>query len=180
MITVISGTNRHDTECLLFADFYCSALQAVTPEEVKILALDKLSHDWFFPEMYEAQSQSPTIREAQDSYILPAHKFVIISPEYNGSIPGALKLFIDACSVRKYKANFGGKKVALLGISAGRAGNLRGMEHLTGIINHQGGIVFPNKLPVSQTHKLLDEQGRLQDPTTIEVLKTHAEEFARF
>jgi NAD(P)H-dependent FMN reductase len=49
-------------------------------------------------------------------------------------VPGSLKLFIDACSVREYKQNFKGKKAALVGIASGRAGNLRGMDHLTGVM----------------------------------------------
>ena len=65
-------------------------------------------------------------------------------------------MFFDALSVRKYGESFKGKKVALIGVSAGRAGNLRGMEHLTGFLNYLGMIVYPDKLPISNIEQQLE------------------------
>jgi NAD(P)H-dependent FMN reductase len=44
---------------------------------------------------------------------------------------------------------FAGKKAALIGISTGRAGNLRGMDHLASVMNHMNVHVLPSLLPVS-------------------------------
>lgn len=128
MITVISATNRKDSEAQDFAKFYVKTLSARTSEEVKLLALEEIPHDWFHPDMYAEKGQSPSLARLQDEYMLPAGKFVFVIPEYNGSFPGVLKLFLDACSVRKYHETFKGKKAALLGVASGRAGNLRGMD----------------------------------------------------
>jgi len=51
----------------------------------------------------------------------------------------------------------------LVGVASGRAGNLRGMDHLTGVFNHVGSIVFPNKLPISNCKDVVDELGDVQD-----------------
>jgi chromate reductase len=83
----------------------------------------------------------------------------VVSPEYNGSFPGVLKLFLDALSVKDYKKTFSGKRVSLIGVASGRAGNFRGMEHLTGIFNYLNMIVMPNKLPISSVEKVIDEKG---------------------
>ena len=112
--------------------------------------------------------------------MLPAQKFIFISPEYNGSFPGVLKLFLDACSVREYKATFKGKKAALVGIATGRAGNLRGMDHLTGILNHLGIIVLPNKVPISKIDQLYGESGDIADAVTLRLIERHVEEFLAF
>ena len=77
--------------------------------------------------------------------------FVI--PEYNGSFPGIFKAFIDASDIR---SSFHGKKVCLIGVSDGRAGNLRGMDHLTNICGHMKMNVLNLKIPISSVGSLID------------------------
>lgn len=178
MITVISGTNRQGSECLSFAKKYTALLKANTEEEVKLLALESIPHDWFHAAMYA--EQTPSLTALQDEYVLPADKMVFVIPEYNGSFPGAVKLFIDACSIRSYAQNFQGKKAALVGIASGRAGNLRGMEHLTGVLNYLGTTVMPDRLPISSISKLKNEQGEITDQDTIKTMEAHAAAFANF
>lgn len=180
MITVISGTNRLNSEALHFADHYFRLLAQKAKEPVKLLALERISHDWFHPDMYEKDHQTPSLAALQDEYILPATKFVYVIPEYNGGFPGALKLFIDACSVRDYRANFFGKKAALIGVATGRAGNLRGIDHLTGIMHHVGTIVMPQVLPISSIEKLMDAEGSITDPATLHTMERHVEAFLAF
>jgi NAD(P)H-dependent FMN reductase len=180
MITVISATNRKDSEAHDFAKFYAQTLRKRTDEEVKVLALEEIPHDWFHPGMYAENGQSPSLARLQDEFMLPAGKFVFVIPEYNGSFPGVLKLFLDGCSVRKYHETFKGKKAALLGVASGRAGNLRGMDHLTGILHFLGRVVLPNKLPVSLIRKLTDADGNITDSYTREVIEKQAEELIQF
>jgi NAD(P)H-dependent FMN reductase len=142
--------------------------------------LEEIPHDWFHPDMYGKNGQTPSLTRIQDEFMVPADKFLFVVPEYNGGFPGALKLFIDGCSVRKYKETFSGKKAALVGIASGRAGNLRGMEHLTGILNYLGTIVMPNKLPISSIGKLLDEEKNLSDLETRKVMNDLVEELINF
>ncbi len=180
MITVISGTNRKNSECLHFAKAYQELLQKHSSEEIKLLALEDIPHDWFHPHMYAKGKQSPSLTAIQDDFMLPAEKFVFLSPEYNGGFPGALKLFIDGCSVREYRATFQGKKAALVGIASGRAGNLRGMDQFTGILHHVGMIVLPYQLPISRIGGLLDETGHIADESTLIAMEKQAVEFLAF
>lgn len=180
MITIISGTNRRESEALQFARHYAELLRAKTTKEVKLLNLEEIPHDWFHPDMYEEEGQSSSIAAIQDEYILPAERFVFVVPEYNGSFPGVLKLFIDACSIRDYKGNFGRKKAALVGIASGRAGNLRGLDHLTGILIHQGCIIYPEKVHVASIPQLKDSQGNIADAKTLQVIERQADGFLGF
>lgn len=180
MITVISGTNRKGSECLRFAQAYQTILKEVTAEEVKLLALEDIPHDWYFPEMYQKGNQAPSLVKLQDEFILPAEKLVYVISEYNGGFPGAVKIFLDACSVRELKPSFKGKKAALVGVATGRAGNLRGMDHLTGVLHHLGTIVLPNKLPISKIKSLMDAEGNIVDEGTLEVMKKQAIELIGF
>lgn len=183
MLTIISGTNRKGSLCLAFAQQYRDQLAQMTTEEVKLLDLAALPHDWFHPDMYVTGAQAPSLSQVQDEYLIPARAFIIVSSEYNGSFPGVFKLFIDACSIREFKLTFRDKKAALAGVATGRAGNLRGMEHLTGVMNYLGTIVLPNKMPYSSAGKLVDKssgQAIVTDEPTLDVIKAHAEEFLNF
>ena len=74
-------------------------------------------------------------------------------------------------SVNDYAENFRDKRVALVGVSSGRAGNLRGVDHLSDVIAHMGGWVLPNRLPISGVHDLLAADGRLTDAATEDALR---------
>ncbi|MEZ4986486.1 MAG: NAD(P)H-dependent oxidoreductase [Saprospiraceae bacterium] len=179
-ITVISGTNRSGSICKVYAQQYYHFLSQYPALDVQLLALEDISHDWFSPAMYAKGQMTPDLIAIQDQYILPAAHFVFITPEYNGSYPGILKLFIDAVSTRQYAANFKGKKAALMGVSSGRAGNLRGMTHLTGVLNYLGVTVMPEHLPVSKADTFIDSTGLITDEETLRVIAKHASDFHDF
>lgn len=180
MITVISGTNRKGSETSHVAKHIFNELSKISGEEVKFLDLQDIPSDWFHNAMYSAENQSESLTAIQDEYILPADKLFFVTPEYNGGFPGVVKLFIDACSIRKYKENFQGKKAALVGVASGRAGNLRGMEHLTGVLNYLGTTVYPQKLPVSSIGSVLDENKKIVNKDTLSALEKLCTGFVSF
>ncbi len=179
MITIISGTNRKGSKTRIFAAYCAEQLKTKTQEAVEFIALEDIPHDWFFADMYKPSEQAKSLAELQDKAILPAQKFLILSPEYNGGMPGALKLFIDAISIREYVANFKGKKAALIGIASGRAGNLRGCDQGTTVLNHVGVQVMPNKLPISQIGSLLEGK-TITDKATLDTLDQFLDAFLAF
>ena len=180
MITVISGTNRKDGITAVFARHYADLLISMTDEPVQMLDMSTIPYDWIHPDMYEVLTQSESLHVLQDRYILGAQKFFFVFPEYNGSLPGILKLFIDACSIREYKANFKGKCAGMAGIATGRAGNLRGMDHLSDVLNHMGTVVHPFRLPISNIGKILAEDGMIDDAATLLTMEKHARDFLEF
>lgn len=166
MITIISATNRPDSSTLKVAKYY-QQLMEKRGVETQLFSLENVPVDIAFNEVFG--NRSSAFQGIINEYITPSMKFVFIVPEYNGSFPGILKTFLDAIHPDLLR----GKKVALLGVSSGRAGNLRGMEHLTGVLNYLGLFVHPNRLPVSSVLTLLDENGKVKDANTITVLEKH-------
>src|SRR5690606_4596895 len=90
-----------------------------------LLALEKLPQDVINDSIYRKKAHS--MEDYGHSLFETADNFIIVMPEYNGSFPGVLKLVIDSCNPEIFKH----KSFALVGVSSGRAGNLRGMDHLT-------------------------------------------------
>ena len=166
MMTIISGTNRTDSNTEKVARQYARLLEArgVRPYFISLVGL-------------YVQERSDDIKQLERDILIPSGKFIFISPEYNGSIPGVLKSFIDNTDIKKV---WPGKKALLTGISTGRAGNLRGMEHLTGILHYLKVNVHHNKLPISVVHNLLNEAGEITDPATLAAIGEQLDEFLAF
>lgn len=179
MITVINGTNRKGNKTQIFAKAITQILKSKTDEEVKYLDLVDLKGEMLHDLMYQADDQSPQIVKLQDEYFMNASKVVFVMPEYNGGFPGILKLFIDAISVREYGKTFSGKKAAMIGISSGRAGNLRGIDHLICVCNHVGMFAYPKNLPISSIGSLVDGNGKINEPTN-EAMSKFVEGFLAF
>ena len=165
MITIISGTNR-DNNTKKVALEYQRFLREKNIETC-LLSLDE--QDVF--------TRMEAFIEMENKFLVPAEKFIIIMPEYNGSYPGILKLMIDNTDIRKVWWH---KKVLLTGVSTGRAGNLRGMDHLTGSLLHMKMLVHPNRLPISVVDKLMDAAGHFSDPGTLKAIEAQLEEFIKF
>ncbi len=180
MITVICGTNRANSNTHKYASHYVKELKNKSNETIEFICLEKIQNCLFNPNMYSADHMDKELKNIQENILIPSQKFVFLSPEYNGSIPGVLKLFIDALSIHKLKETFGGKKAILTGIAIGRAGNLRGMEHLTGMLHHIGITVHPNKLPISACHVALDETGNIKDEEMLKVIDQHIDALLSF
>jgi len=166
MITIIAGTNRHDSMTLRTANLYYKLLSEHTPD-VQLLSLEH-KHVW---------ERSHEMIELEKQYLIPAQKFVFILPEYNASFPGVLKLMMDNSDVKKC---WWYKKALLIGISDGRAGNLRGVEHMTAILHYLKVNVHYNKLLLSRIKEEMDTHGQLIKRVTAELINTQVEEFLKF
>jgi len=166
MYTIISGTNRPDSNSLHVARLY---QQLLTQKglDAHLLSLEGLN----------VLVRNPVYEEIERELLIPTQRFIFISPEYNGSIPGVLKAMFDISDIDKA---WRGKKALLTGVSSGRAGNLRGMEHLTGILNYMKVTVHHNKLPISVVHTLLNANGMIEDGRTLETINMQLDEFLEF
>ena len=166
MYTIISGTNREGSNTLKVAELYHSLLaqKGIPAHVVSLVGID-------------LNRKGPELEKLEQEVLIPTDKFIFILPEYNGSYPGALKAMIDLTDIRKVWPN---KKALLTGISTGRAGNLRGMDHLAGALNYLKVHVHHNKLPISTVDKLMDEGGKIQDKATLDVIAHQLDEFIHF
>jgi chromate reductase, NAD(P)H dehydrogenase (quinone) len=166
MYTIISGTNRAGSNTLKVSRQYQRILKR-KGIEAGLLSLEGLDLN---------KKSDPFIRLEQDM-LIPAGKFIFILPEYNGSFPGSLKTVIDMSDHRRV---WPGKKALLTGVSTGRAGNLRGMDHLTGSLNYLQVHVHPNKLPLSSVDKLLNGAGEITDSATLAAIEAQLDQFILF
>jgi len=173
MIIVLSATTRAGSFSLKVAEKYAQLIRE-RGEAVKLYSLDDMPLDSYSNQVY--QKGENRLKQYGHRIFVEADRFVVVAPEYNGSIPGVLKLLLDVCDPEIFES----KKFALVGVSSGRAGNLRGMDHLTDILHFLRAEVYSLKQPVSRVRQLTNEEKELVDEETIRVLNRQLEGFLRF
>lgn len=150
MIEILTGTHRPGNNTIKVAREYGRLLDRME-KPYGLLDLADLPADAFGPR----SDRHPAIAQWQEARLKPASGILVVSPEYNGSMPGVLKALIDAVDPGIWKR----KPVLLTGIATGRAGNLRGLDHLSNVFLHLGAWVHPDKLPISRLGSLWEGEG---------------------
>ena len=96
--------------------------------------------------------------------IAAADAVLIATPEYNHSLPGALKNALDWAS-RPFPDNaLRGKPVAVIGASTGLFGAVWAQAEARKVLAAIGARVLDRELPVGQAHEAFDADGVLHDP----------------
>lgn len=173
MITVIVGTNRPGSNtrkvALQIEEFY-RALK--TP--LHILDLANLPAEMFSPASY---AEKPKSFQPFADAILRSSGLHVVTPEYNGSLPGVLKYFID---MLKFPESFANRPVCFTGVAAGMWGALRPVEQLQAIFGYRNAYIYPDRVFLPGINGLLEQDGRLTDPDLLGRLKQQAEGFVSF
>lgn len=89
---------------------------------------------------------------------------IISSPEYNGSMPGALKNIIDWVS-RFRPQPFHQYHALLMSASPSMAGGNRGLWSLRIPLEHLGTRVYPDMFSLAMAHQAFNPDGSLRDAT---------------
>jgi chromate reductase len=122
------------------------------------------------PPFSEDPGRTPTPVEELQAQIAQADAVLIATPEYNGSIPGALKNALDWAS-RPYPDNcLRRKPVAVVGASTGLFGARFAQAELRKVLHAMGACVLETELavPVAQDAFTIDRN--LRDPRTATAL----------
>jgi len=152
MIAIISGTNRpgsNTRKVTARVDASYNALGVKT----QLLDLADLPPEIFAPTSY---AEKPAGFMKFTDAILAADGVVIVTPEYNGGVPGVLKYFID---MLPFPESFEQRPVCFVGLAMGIWGALRPVEQLQAIFGYRNALVYPERVFMPGIGKLLDASG---------------------
>jgi chromate reductase, NAD(P)H dehydrogenase (quinone) len=110
----------------------------------------------------EASDGMPPGAQAMRARLEAADGFVIVSPEYNGSMPGVLKNAIDWVS-RARPQPFNERHGLLLSASPSMVGGNRGLWALRVPLEHLGARIYPDMFSLARAHEGLDDTGFVDD-----------------
>lgn len=173
MLTLIVGTNRPGSNTRKVAR-QVEEIYAALEVPLNVLDLAELPAEIFSPASYA--EKPATFRRFADE-ILESSGLIVVTPEYNGSVPGVLKYFID---MLKFPESFEARPVCFVGLSAGMWGALRPVEQLQAIFGYRNAFVYPGRVLMPHINQLLGSEGRLKDAELIERLREQAIGFIDF
>jgi len=172
-MTLIIGTNRPASNTRKVAR-QIEEIYAELKVPLNVLDLANLPPEIFSSGSYATK---PKTFEPFSEGVLRASGLHVVTPEYNGSVPGVLKYFID---MLKFPESFIRRPVCFVGVSAGIWGALRPIEQLQAIFGYRNAYIYPERVFLPSIGDLLDESSRLKDAELIERLRTQAAGFVDF
>ncbi|HQN53635.1 MAG TPA: NAD(P)H-dependent oxidoreductase [Novosphingobium sp.] len=165
-IAVLAGSTREGSWNRALAAVAARALEARGAE---VTTLDLAAYDL------------PLYSAALEANAFPAHALrlkqvlsqqaglLVVTPEYNGSIPPLLKNAIDWASrptdgeAMLALSAYRGKAAAVMGASLSPFGGMRAVTHLRQILSTVQMLVIPEQVQLPAAHLAFDEQGALKD-----------------
>lgn len=171
-ITVVCGTNRKEALSRLLSAETAQTYRNLGAE-VDLLDMEEIPTSILQADAYKS---TPADVQLLVQRFLDSTGVVFIVPEYNGSFPGILKLFID---MLPYPEGFDSRPCAFIGLAAGQFKGLRAVEHLQGVAGYRNAHMFPRRLFIGDSYKQFID-GKLADDELTDRLKEQATGFLTF
>jgi NAD(P)H-dependent FMN reductase len=169
---VIYGSARRDRQGIKAARFIVRKLEE---RDHDVTLIDSQEYDlplldWMYKE-YEP-GQAPVAMQAIADILDAADAFIIVSAEYNHSIPAALKNLLD-----HFQSEYLYKPSGIVTYSAGPFGGVRALVNLRGILAELGTPSIPSAFPISQIHSAFDADHNSLDTAYDERVVKFLDEF---
>ncbi|MDD2868281.1 NADPH-dependent FMN reductase [Neomegalonema sp.] len=130
----------------------------------------------------EALGLPPAVTALREG-IRAADGLLIVSPEYNASIPGVVKNAVDWVS-RVYPGDpspFAGKPVAVMGASMGNFGTIQAQDAWRPVFKRvEAQMWFGGQVTIPRAQTIFDAEGTLTDEATVRRLSDFLKGFAGF
>jgi len=173
MITIIIGTNRAGSVSAQVGSFVSTVYDELDIQN-QLLDLTELPPETFSPEAYA--EKPPRVIEFTNQ-VLASSGLVVIAPEYNGSMAGALKLFID---MLPFPESFENRPVSYIGIAAGQFAGLRPVEHLQQVFGYRNAFNYPRRVFIPAIGSIMKAEGGLEGHDFAERIREQAKGFAAY
>ena len=154
----ISGSLRRGSYNSVLLEAAAAALECSAVEFVVWRGLEDIPA--YSEDLETAPAPVATLRRE----LTAADAVLIATPEYNASVPGALKNALDWAS-RPFPENaLRNKPVAVIGASQGVFGAVWAQADLRKVLKAIGALVDHRELAVGRAHEAFTGNGRLRDP----------------
>lgn len=172
-LKIISSTDRPNSNALKVSG-YVKSLYQKEGVDAEVISLEDFPLEEVLGGRYG--KQLPAV-EAFRKPILQADGLIFVIPEYNGSFPGILKMFVDYLP---FPEAFEKMPMAFIGESAGAFGALRSVEQFQMIANYRNALQFPERVFISRVKTEFKEDEGLTDPFKEKLLNSQVQNFIKF
>lgn len=174
-ISIISSSVRTDRKSHNVALYLEKYINDNKVAKVEIIDLKQFDFP-IFEERLKFQTK-PSLEALEfKNKIIASDGIIIVSPEYNGSIPASLKNVIDLL----YE-EWQSKSIAFSTASSGELGGLQALTHLEFVFKKIGAFVDRSNFSISKVQDMFDDFGvPTEKEKTDELAKIFIEEFIKF
>ena len=166
-IPIILGTARENRASENVAKFVLGEIAKFTDIETEIIDV----RDYRLEATDNTKTQE--VAKKLSEKISRADGLIIVSPEYNHSYPGELKMMLDMLYQEYFK-----KPVGICGVSMGGLGGARMVEQLRLVAIELRMVPIREAVYFSNVSKLFDESGNINDQSYISRFKTFMDEMS--
>jgi NAD(P)H-dependent FMN reductase len=155
---VIYGSARRDRQGIKAARFIVNKLEA---RDHDVELVDSNEHALpMLDLMYKEYDPgcAPAAMEKVASVLRDADGFIVVSGEYNHSVPAVLKNLLD-----HFQSEYHYKPSGIVTYSAGPFGGVRNLVNLRGILAELGTPAIPSAFPVMKVQAAFDDEGNALD-----------------
>ncbi|HKK45227.1 MAG TPA: NAD(P)H-dependent oxidoreductase [Balneolaceae bacterium] len=172
-LQIISGTDRPDSNAYRISRYLQSRYQeqGISAEIIDL---------YDFPLEHVAGGKYGQDIPEVDTFVEPvieADGLVIVCPEYNGSYPGILKMFIDYFP---FPVSLNKKPIVLIGEATGAFGAMRAVEQLQQVFGYRNAHIFPERVFISRVDENFDEQEGIRNEFQQQLLDSQIENFPSY
>jgi chromate reductase, NAD(P)H dehydrogenase (quinone) len=169
-VAVVVGSLRKDSVSRKLA----KAFAAVTPNlKFNVVEIGDLPH---FDQDLESDPPAQWVRFRQE--IAAADAVLFVTPEFNRSVPGALKNAIDVGSRPYGSSVWNGKPGAVISQSPGAIGGFGSNHHLRQSLVFLNVPLLSQEAYLSNSYALFDDNGELINEGTTEFLRAYGQQFS--
>ncbi len=172
---IIVGTNRQDSNSRKVA-LFVQKLYEQKGEKVELIELEHIEIDQTNGGHFGEKTPLPAKLKIAIEAITKSEGITFVIPEYNGSMPGILKAFIDYW---KFPQSFEGRPVAYIGLGGMWAG-LRPVEHMMQVMSYRNAYNFPVRIFLRDVWKLINKEGLIEDPVILGLFDQQVVGFQKF
>ncbi len=130
---------------------------------------------------YDYDDDYPTVAREFKAAIADVDAVLFVTPEYNRSIPGALKNSIDWASRPWGQNSFTKKPCAIIGTSIGAIGTAVGQQHLKSIMSFcNSPMMNAVEAYIQFSDGLISDDGQVSVESTEDFLRNYMSEFSDF
>ena len=171
-IAVVCGTNRTGALSREMSRLVVENIERLG-HETELIDMADLPADALSPNAYQEKPKG--VRVLIDRF-LNTDGSVFVIPEYNGSYPGVLKLFVD---MLPFPQGFDARPCAFIGLAAGQFKALRAVEHFQQVAGYRNAHLFPRRVFIGDASSVFVD-GRLADAELADRLREQASDFLAF
>ncbi|MEQ8524941.1 NAD(P)H-dependent oxidoreductase [Gracilimonas sp.] len=172
-LKIISSTDRPNSNALKVSR-YVQSLYEEKEVEAEVISLEDFPLEEVVGGRYG--KKLPAIEKFREP-IINADGLVFVIPEYNGSFPGILKVFVDYLPFPKA---FEKMPMAFIGEANGAFGGLRAVEQFQMVANYRNALQFPERVFIPRVKDEFVEGEGIKDSFKQNLLESQVENFVKF